>query len=363
MIFPAAVVWLGTVLPNGGGLGINVGAMAAGGAQSVAALNAMQMFAGSDCIITVYEDEEQMRLDTAAMKLACSYLFADGGVTAYRSPMSATDFMTDLLAASAHVHSRSGEISAAPLYPYREIFYGHGVADIPAAVQSIAEEILSGGLLLEYVYIDGSVYESGARVEQAPQTYGAAEGAAALCALLAALFAPLAALFAQAGTGNASGVFSSNKKKETRLRSAGVSGVLLNLSDSAAVFVSSFLCLALIAAARVLFLPGPHYGLYGEFLRAAAYSFALAGFCALLFDIVPAGMYVAAVMLIFVSAALFGGAFFDFGEIFSSLEFVRYFFINYYFMQGMHGCLAAIGAACFALSFLNVSFGFASRRA
>jgi hypothetical protein len=284
---------------------------------------AMDLYS-DDCEIIPYTDENQMRLDVAAFKLECAYAFPmDGGkITAYRSPWTVSGGVVDLLVAAAYVESMAGELGGEVLRPFLDT-----PMDIAAEVQRLTGNYLADGVLMDTVYV-----EIGEGVK--PQTAAAPyrrlfKGLTGLLGLLLALLCGMGFTETEASIKN-------------RLRAAGRNAGLYNLTGMAVVFFITGLFLTGMLLIGNFLYPGVVLQIQSEIITGWAFAFASAGLAVLAGGVLKSNG-IGWIVFIFIASALFSGALFDIGEIWSAASFARFLFLNYYFTEGQTGWLFFMG--------------------
>lgn len=311
----------------------------------------MRFYGQNDCVFIPYANEEQMKQDVAAHKLECAYVLTaavedyatDGAIITYRSPMTVTDKVLDLLTAAAYLEVMAGELGAEILIPYLDASEGTlGTEDsrtdgslandnrtaIAEDIQQRAEDYLQAGALM-----DMRLIETGRAVSVADAPYKR------LLHTLTGLFGWLVALLTAMGLAG-----DTEKAVAVRLKTTGRRGY--RLAGYAVVFsiTALFLCITLCAGAWLF--PGTGMGWKTEILMSLTYALALTGTSVLLASWLRADAFPAVISFVFIFGALAGGTAFDIREVLASVSFLRYFCLNYYYAYGVLGdspwCLAAV---------------------
>lgn len=340
-LLPVFLLALGLIFNQSTGLTIRAGVLAPETALAQRVVSLMRYYGQKDCEIVSYADEEQMKRDVAAHRLECAYVLpaavgeTDGAIRTYRSPMTVTDKVLDLIVAAAYLETMAGELGAEVLTPYQSDMTADAVTDtstdtgraeiaeMAADIQSRAEEYLRDGALMEMVLI-----ESGADTTASEEALNSPYRR--LFHGLTGLFALLLALLCAMGLAG-----DTDKAVLNRIKSTGRGGGGYGLAGCAVVFVAValFLCLTVTAGGWVY--PGLAYAWPAEVVMALAYAWALAGVSALLAGALRADAFPALISFVFIFAALLGGVFFDIREVLRAAGFTRFLFLNYYYLDGI----------------------------
>jgi hypothetical protein len=326
------VLAAGRLFAHESGLQIRVGVYNA----NAHLLHRIQYYTDAHCEIVVYTDPMQMRLDVAAHKLECAYVFSDEQgsqgsqpITSLRSSFTVSAEVLDILMAAAYVEGLAGELGEQVLRPFVP-------GDLPTAeiIRQKTQDYLRDGALMETIYIETGEAQSIAQNAPYQRVF---KGLVGLLALLLALLCGMSLGAIQPALAG-------------RLKAAGKRASGYTLTGMAVVFVVTGLYVSVTLAAGQVLYPGAVTQTAEELTLAWAYAFALAGVSVALSGMAKADGAGLAVF-IFVAAALLSGAFFDIREVWAAAAVARFAFPNHYYMAGRHGMLVIWGVAgvCVAL--------------
>jgi hypothetical protein len=216
------------------------------------------------------------------------------------------------------VETRAGELGAEVLSPYGEEL---GEVVDAAHIQALADAYLIDGALMEMVLLESG---SGAAAEEPAAPYRRLfHGLTALCALLLAL---VCAMRLAGDTQKAAAV---------RVRSAGRLGAGFVLTGGVLAGIAAGAFIGVTVSAGGLIYPGLVVDAKTEILMGTSYALALGGLTSVLTVLLKTDMFPALISFVFIFAALLGGVFFDLREVMASWAFLRFFFLNYYYLDGI----------------------------
>lgn len=314
-LFPAAILALGLLFNNPGGVSIQIGILHSGDPVSTHVENSLRAYGGMDWTIVTYTDIEQLRQDVAARRLELGYVLMESGtIHVYISPATMTSSVSNLLVAAAYLETIAGEIGAETLAVHIE-----AEAEF---IQARAESYLAYGPLMERILI---VHGTAGEVTEAAPYRRLFHG-------LTVLFAWALALLYAMNNDNAA---------FRRVQMAG-RGLTYILSGVGTVYVLCGVVVFVTIAAGEWLYPGIWMG--HEFLAILAYLWAISGLAVLLSFWLREELFPPIFSLLFLAKALIGGVIFDLREILDTVSFIRFLFPSHYYMMAVEAPnLGAVG--------------------
>ena len=298
---PAAIIALGLLFNDAGGVSIQVGVY--GGGENI--------YGESAWTIVRYEDRERLRQDVSNRRLELGYAFEGDSIILYTSPATVTNRVTNLMVAAALLKNTSGEIGAGVLSYY-------GIDADAADIQARVDAYLEGGALMEKVVL---TYGSGAESEVLLVPFRR------LFHGMLALFAQLLAMLCAMGL--------SGKRERNILQHVKIAGreKLYVFSGFAVLLLLVKTVMVITVLAGALIFPG--VWVWQDIFPALIYLFAICSLALILAMTLPEGAFPAVLTMSFIFTALMGGVVFDLREVFEVIAFLRFLFPSHYYMAAI----------------------------
>ena len=318
LVFPVCLLAAGEFMAAQGDSGIRVGLAYRDGEAAGAALF-FEKAAGDQAEIIIYEDAELMKRDIVRRYLECGYeITAPREVTIYVTEGTFSEETLRMSMTSSIIADMAGQLG------YDGIRRHFPEAAPEAVIQEIgdrANEYLKDGLMMGIEKITGEDYPD----ENAPVKTGV-RAQPNLRITLHGVLAIFAMLLAMANAMSLSEERLSGAGG--RLKACGISALYARFASCAALFAvqALFLVIGHIYVGRVA-------DLAPTIAAIAFYSAALSIAGVLMAEFVTPAAFPGLICVIFVSAGLFGGLFFQIKEIAPQMEWAQYLYPGYYYMR------------------------------